>query len=157
LDTITAVASPLDPAALEALVTAFERGQLTPDTFHHREHLLVALALVSRYPREEALARMRVGLRAILERAGAHDAYHETVTQCWLHVLRHRLGALDQTRPLIDRWADALAWSEAHRPLETHYSADRLASPEARRDFVPPDRAPLPDNPFDTRGGREAR
>ena len=140
---------PVDIAALEVLVTAFERVELTPATFHHREHLLVALTLMSRHPPDEAVERMRTGLAAILARSGHPDAYHETVTQCWMRVLRHRMSTLDPRRPLADRLADVLAWSQDARPLEAHYSPDCLATAEARRTFVPPDRAPLPDVAFE--------
>ena len=147
----------LDPAVLDELVTAFERVELTPDTFHHREHLLVGLMLVARHPDGEAITRMRAGLQALLARAGADAAYHETLTQFWMRLLRHRLDATDSSRSLQDRISEVLVWCEAGPRIDAHYSAERLTEPAARHAFLSPDRAPLPDGAVDSRHAAEAR
>ena len=85
---------------------------------------------------------MRRGLLALLARHGK-DGYHETVTTFWMRALRARLLQQPAEWSLEQRLGDVVAWAETTRPLETHYSRERLAEPAARLTFVEPDLRPF--------------
>jgi hypothetical protein len=133
----------VDPDEAARLVERFERAALDLDAFHHHEHLIVAAWLAANAPVDEALSRMRTGLRANLARTGK-DAYHETVTVFWMRVLAHRLSCCESTTPLGERLGAVVHWAEQTQPIQAHYSPERLAGAEARHSFVEPDRLPLP-------------
>jgi hypothetical protein len=126
---------------LIALVTSFEDASIPLDRFHHRQHLMVAAYLSAEQP-DTALDRMRAGLRRLLVKHGK-DGYHETVTVFWMRALRHRLDAQPASWSTLARVEDAVAWAESARPLDAHYSPERLADPRARQVFLEPDRTPL--------------
>ena len=73
------------------------------------------------------------------------QGYHETITRTYLHGVRNFLADADQESPLHELVNDLLRSPIGRRdwPL-VFYSAERLFSVEARRNFVPPNVAPLP-------------
>jgi len=133
----------IDLHDLAALVRGFEDGSLDVVGFHHRQHLIVAAWLLETSPYDTALVRMRTGLHRLLAKVGK-DAYHETVTVFWMRALRHRLSKCDWTMSVDQRIRDVVTWAQTGQPLRAHYSAERLASVEAKREFVEPDLEPLP-------------
>jgi hypothetical protein len=133
----------LDSLELSSLVQSFEDGSVALDRFHHHQHLMVAACLTATAP-EAALDRIRRGLQALLARHGK-DGYHETVTAFWVQAIRYRLAAQPAGWPLGQRVGDVVAWAETARPLEIHYSRERLADPAARHTFLEPDLEPLPE------------
>jgi hypothetical protein len=132
----------IDPDDAARLVRSFEAGSLDADGFHHRQHLTVAAWLLETSPYETALDRMRQGLHTLLAKTGK-DAYHETITVFWMRALAHRLASCTG-QPASVRVGEVVAWAETAQPLRAHYTAARLALPEARRQFVEPDLEPLP-------------
>jgi hypothetical protein len=128
---------------ITALVRGFEDGSVDVARFHHRQHLIVAAWLLETSPFDVALVRMRNGLHGLLAKVG-RDAYHETVTVFWMLALKHRLAMCEATMPVHERIRDAVAWALTGEPLRSHYSAARLASPDAKQQFVEPDLRPLP-------------
>jgi hypothetical protein len=133
---------PLDLPEVTRLVTAFDDDSIALDGFHHRQHLIVAAHTAATRQSEVALAYMRRGLLALLARHGK-DGYHETVTAFWMRALRARLLLQPANWSLEQRLGDAVAWAETARPLETHYSCERLADPVARQTFLEPDLRPF--------------
>lgn len=130
--------------ATDRLLASFEAGDLHPATFRHRQHLQVALMLLASDRFDDALARMRAGLTRVLHRQGLDAAYHETVTQAWMRALAHRLARTDGHAPWHERESEVLEWCAQARPLERHYSKERLTSPEARTSYLEPDLLPFP-------------
>jgi hypothetical protein len=141
---MSAPADDIDLHDLVALVRGFEDGSLDVAGFHHRQHLIVAAWLLETSPYDTALVRMRKGLHGLLAKVGK-DAYHETVTVFWMRALRHRLSVCDRTMSADQRIRDVVTWAQTGQPLRAHYSAERLASVEAKKQFLEPDLAPLPD------------
>jgi hypothetical protein len=131
----------------EALLRAFEAAALTRAEWTHEAHVRTAWLYAARLPFEEALRRMRDGLRALNAAQGTPEGpmrgYHETLTQAWLR----RVAAAVRASA---RDVDSRAFCERHPELlhrgciDVHYSRERLFSPEAKRAFVEPDREPLP-------------
>jgi len=131
-------------AAVESLVMRFEDGTIELDEFHHRQHLTVAAWLLLHEPSDSALARMRRGLSELLRRSGKATGYHETVTVFWMRALALRLAACPRDWSPEARLSNVVEWALETRPLDAHYSPERLAEPEARERFLEPDRLPLP-------------
>ena len=73
------------------------------------------------------------------------QGYHETITRAFLHGVRLFFGEADAREPLHELINELLLSPMGRRdwPLR-FYSPQRLFSVEARRNFVPPDLAALP-------------
>lgn len=131
-------------AADSALQAAFESGALPPSAFRHREHVILAYAYLVLGGVDSAYENMRKGLLAYL-RANRLDSskYHETLTRAWILAVWHFM----QNTPAASSADDFIAKNPIlldSRSMLTHYSAELLFSPEARRDYVEPDLDPIP-------------
>jgi hypothetical protein len=131
----------------ETFLRQFETATLPRDQWHHREHIRTAYLYLTRYSFEEALQRMRAGIKALNAAHGTPETpargYHETMTQAWIRLV---CSALREHGPACD----ANAFYERHpelsqpRLLRIFYSQELLSSGEARVSFILPDLAPLP-------------
>jgi hypothetical protein len=135
---------------VQRLAERFQACALSREEWTHEAHLAVGLWHVVRYGREEALVRLRAGIRALNESNGvansATGGYHETITGAYVRLLDAFLAA----RPaggadsLQDGCDALLAGPIADRKiLLRHYSQGLLMSPHARAEWVEPDLAPL--------------
>src|SRR5262249_32557937 len=75
----------------EAFLQCFEQSQIAADDWGHREHIKVAYLYLRRMPVDDAVGRMREGLKA-LQLAfqvpdGLDRGYHETMTQVWMRLV----------------------------------------------------------------------
>lgn len=113
----------------DALVEAFEAGEVDNADFPHSKHVHVAWILAHRYSREEAFRRLVAGIKRIAERAGRPTAYHETITRAWFDLIAE-VGDLSQHPELLDRSL-----------LSRYYSVQRLA--DGRDRWLEPDLHPL--------------
>lgn len=125
-------------------VTDVESGRLMPAAFSHRAHLRLAYSVLAEHDDEHATELFRAALQRFIARHGIDPAkFHETLTRAWLLAVRHfmdRAGDTDSFDDFIARDPRLLDASV----MTTHYSKERLASPEARATFVTPDRDPIP-------------
>lgn len=127
------------------LCDRFESGHVSKEEWTHAAHVAVAFVLLGRHEFDEALTRMRAGIRRFQQAHGIEDGpgrgYHETVTVAFLRVIdAWRREREDESEALAhvlsacsDKWL-LLRW----------YSRRRLSSAEARAEFVEPDLEPLP-------------
>ena len=134
----------------DEFVKAFEDLTLPFIQWTHRAHVKVAFTYLSRHSFDEALQRMRAGIRAY----NAHNAvpesdtsgYNETTTHAFLHLIAATMRAYGQPFPS----PDADAFCDTHPQLMTRhalrlfYSPQRRTHPPAKSQFVEPDLAPLP-------------
>lgn len=122
----------------------FESGGIAPAAFTHRSHLRLAYTILAAHDDESAIGKFRAALLGFVARHGIDPAkYHETLTRAWLMAVRHfmdRAGATGSFEEFIAREPRLLDSSI----MMTHYSKERLSSPEARAGFMPPDREPIP-------------
>ena len=129
------------------LLQQFESLTLPFKQWTHRTHIKVAYLYLTRHPFDEALSRMREGIKAYNAAnkvpEGPTVGYHETMTHAWMrliHLLVCDYGPYD----------DADAFFEDHPQLSSRlvlrffYSREQFLSPEAKTGFVEPDLAPLP-------------
>lgn len=117
-------------------LAAFEKGDVSPSDFSHREHVRMAFELLSIYDFPEAVVRYTCGLRALVKRAGVPEKFNMTVTVAFMSIIAERLG----NKPCDD--FDAF---HSNNPdifkmdiLSNYYGRSRLLSPQARETFLLP-------------------
>ena len=93
---------------LETLVGHFLARTLPKAEWTHQAHLAVGAWHVDRYGPDEALTRLRDGIRALNDSHGtinsASSGYHETITRAYVRVIASLfVGCADL--PLADRVA----------------------------------------------------
>jgi hypothetical protein len=131
----------------DAHLRRFEDQSLPLEHWHHRAHLKVAYLYLSRFPFDEALDKLRSGIRAYNAAQGIADTptggYHETMTCAWCQLVH---ATLCQSGPAAsaDAFFDTQTQLNDKRALLLFYSRDRIMSAEAKSAFIPPDLAPLP-------------
>ena len=137
----------------DAAIIRIGEGLLTrtlprPD-WTHEAHLAATTYLVSRRPDIDLDKQLPRIIRGYNESVGGVNddtqGYHETITCLFLHGVRLFLADADPATPLHAQVNALLLSANGRRdwPLR-FYSAERLFSVEARRNFVPPDLRPLP-------------
>jgi hypothetical protein len=133
---------------LDDLVARFHARTLPKSEWTHQAHLAVGTWHVHRLGPDQALPRLRSGIRRLNDSHGTPNTdtsgYHETMTRAYVMLLaafiagRDGQAAADCAEALL---ASRLAARDA---LLMYYSKDRLMSVEARRAWVEPDLRPLP-------------
>lgn len=124
-------------------IEAFERGDVDPSTFDHAAHVYVAWLYVGRFSLPDAVGRFTAALKRLTAALGAPEKYHETIS--WFYLLliaerRHETG--DDWRDFRRQNSDL--FGRNGDILDRYYSKATLASEQARRNFVLPDRIELP-------------
>jgi hypothetical protein len=125
---------------------AFESGAVAPDAFDHPAHVRLAYVYLCAHEVEGAVDRMREALLGFLAHVGVDAGkYHETMTRAWILAVAHfMVGSAPCT--------SAAAFMEANprlldsKIMLTHYSAEVLFSPAARKSFVQPDIQSIPEH-----------
>ncbi len=130
-----------------ALVRRFEDCTLPRAEWTHAAHLTVALWHILQFDWPEAVAHVRRGIKRYNAAHGIlttpTGGYHETLTLFWLRTVRRFLEAeRNEARALIHLANELVATHDKGLPL-THYTRNRLFSPEARATWVEPDLRPL--------------
>ena len=127
--------------AIAALVRSFEECTVSREEWKHAEHLIVALYLVKKYGLNEAVARMRSGLLALLRTHGVdlekEMPYHETLTVFWMRTV-YAYALTRNGASLADMADELVAAFDKDYPLR-FYTRDRLFSDEARAGYIEPD------------------
>jgi len=115
----------------------------------HEAHLAATTYLLLRRPDVDIDKELPGIIRRFNESVGGvnsdTEGYHETITRVFMHGVRLFLAEADPKAPIHELVNELLLSPMGWRdwPLR-FYSAARLFSVEARRDFVPPDIAALP-------------
>jgi hypothetical protein len=132
-----------DLEQIHAVIGGFESATVSPSEFSHASHMTVAAAYLLELPFQEALSRMRDGLRRLLKLNGL-EGYNETITVFWfLYVMNfiaeagHGLDQLELTNRL-------LASCSGSALIKSFFSAELLSSEVARAEWVEPDLKPIP-------------
>jgi hypothetical protein len=120
---------------------AFERCTLPNGSFHHAEHVKMALLYLQKYEPLEALDRFSSSLRRFAAAHGKPGLYNETITWAFLLIIRERIARTDSPQT----WAefssantDLLRWDE--NILKKYYRKETLSSDLAKRIFLFPDK-----------------
>ena len=122
---------------------AFEACAIQPTEFNHEAHLRLAYVYLVEHAPAGAHERMRQSLLAFLAHHGIPPGkYHETLTKAWVLAVSHFMD-----RAPSSSFAEFAANSQpllSSKAMLTHYTAERLFSPEARASYVAPDLADIP-------------
>jgi hypothetical protein len=137
------------PDELEDLVIRFQAPTLPHREWTHHAHLSVGMWHVHHFGAEEALDRLREGIRRLNDSHGtpnsASRGYHETITRAYVTILAGYLASCGG-KPLVDSVTSLLASRTAGRDyLLQFYSRARLMSVEARAAWIEPDLGDLRD------------
>jgi len=130
------------------LVRRFEDGSLPKAQWTHRAHLTVACWYLVAHPGNEAIRKIREGIKSYNKSQGVvttpKSGYHETMTLFWAKMIRAYLSTTTlecSIIHLVNRVT--VLYSSKDLPFE-YYSREYLMSGEARADWVEPDLKPLP-------------
>lgn len=125
----------------------FEDRSLPLDQWSHRAHLKVAYLYLIQFSLAETLERLRTGIQAYNAAHGIQDTptggYHETMTQVWLQLVYTTLRQFGPA-DTADAFFEAQTQLRDKRTPLLFYSRELIMSPEAKRSFVAPDLAALP-------------
>jgi hypothetical protein len=133
---------------IDAFVARFVECTLSREEWTHAAHLVVGTWHVLQYGPDEALTRLRAGIRRLNDSHGTPNSetsgYHETITRAYVMLLTDfqrncpaEMSPWQRVALVIDgRLAD-------RNVLFQFYSRDYLMSPLARAQWVEPDIAPL--------------
>jgi hypothetical protein len=134
---------------------AFETCSLPEDQWTHEAHVRMAWLYLQKIPLSDAIPVVRDGIKRYNASLMKFLAYHETITQAFLHVISQRIqhsgdresfaDFCNENQDLLDRNMTALL---------IYYRKETLFSQAARDVFVKPDVATLPtDSKHDQRSG----
>lgn len=125
----------------------FESAALSAEDWTHEAQLRATFLLLRVHDFQETVRRIRIAIAlsgcAGDANVGGPHGPHETLILAWARLVEQ---ALAHTGPFVD-FADFLDRHPELRSWERvldHYSPERLRSDRAHREFVLPDRAPLP-------------
>jgi hypothetical protein len=121
---------------------AFERCEISNESFHHKDHIRLAWTYLKLCGPVEAPARMSAAIRNFAAHHGATAKYHETVTVAWMHLVAQasHCAAFEEVIAEFPQFFDKAYLAE-------FYSKETLQSESARMSFVAPDKKPLPSPP----------
>jgi hypothetical protein len=125
----------------------FETKTLPLEEWHHRQHIKVAYLYLRKYPFEEAMERMRAGVKAFNAAKGIPEAldrgYHETMTQAWLRLVYFTLCEYGPAES-ADAFYEQSPQLTQKKTLRFFYTKELFMSWQAKQEFVEPDIIPLP-------------
>lgn len=130
----------------EEFVDAWKSGTLPKRAWTHGAHVAIGAYFSFDQSRDEALHIVRAGIihfNTCVGTANTEDSgYHETLTRFWLGLVRDFVEA----GCFASRWeaarAAVLAFGDDSGRFRLYYSFDVVRDRVARREWVPPDRAP---------------
>ena len=131
----------------QTLIREFETQTLPFDQWTHRTHVKVAYTYLTTFPFDEAMDRIRVGIKAYNAAndvpEGPNVGYHETMTAAWVRLIDFCIksyGPYDSADAFFDDQPQLCK----KQVLRFFYSKQRFMSPEAKTSFLEPDITPLP-------------
>jgi hypothetical protein len=135
-------------ADLNDFAARFASCHVKREEWTHHTHLAVGAWYVHRYGAEEALNRLRAGIRMLNESFGnkntATDGYHETMTAAYVHLISDFVRGCPAGTTVEQRVALLLRSPVARKDaLLRYYSEPLLMSAQARAEWVEPDLLPL--------------
>ena len=138
----------MNAVEFDRLIAGFLACDLPRAAWTHHAHLQVGLWHVQQFGADEAMVRLRDGIRRLNESFGNAntdtDGYHESITRFYVVVLANFLASSPPgASPAV--LADDFIARHPHSnlPLE-YYSRELLFSVRARREWVEPNLQPLP-------------
>lgn len=134
---------------IKDIVEGFCAKTLPKEAWTHEAHLLTGLWHTLTYGKEEALERMRVGIKTYNESVGGINSetsgYHETITVFWMWLLdEFQKDYKTSHQDITNIYEDYITSRYASREMPfLFYSKERLMSVAGRLGYVAPDLAVL--------------
>lgn len=119
------------------LADRFERLELDPSSFRHRDHVAAAYAMLRKYPFLEAMSRYANTIRTMATNAGAATKFHVTITVAFISLIAERMAS--SVHHDFEEFSRQNPDLFAADVLERFYPTERLESELARTIFVMPD------------------
>lgn len=130
-----------------AFIEAFEACSLPFEQWSHRAHVKVAYLYAAAHPFEEAVGRMRRGVKAYNAAnkvpEGPESGYHETMTVAWMRLIHAAVRGWGPAAS-ADEFCDRNPHLTQKSLLRIFYTRDHIMSAQAKAEFVEPDVTPLP-------------
>jgi hypothetical protein len=127
----------------EEFLLSFEQCSLSGKCLTHSAHIRMAWLQMERSDTfEQALERIRTGLKVFNSSVKTTVPYHETITVAFARIIHGR-----RLEGKVQTWQEFLVQNNdllSKNFLAQYYSPDLLLSTEARHQFIEPDRQPLP-------------
>jgi hypothetical protein len=139
---LTPLSSPF--ADLDEAADRFASCRLSKREWTHEAHLAIGLWHVHRYGADEAVPRLRDGIRRLNDSHGTVNSstggYHETITRAYVVLLAQFDAACPPDMPMEGRVVRLLASPLSSRDaLFRFYSREHLLRAVARAEWVEPD------------------
>lgn len=133
---------------LDDFAARFAACHIPKSEWTHLAHLAIGAWHVHTYGPNEALTRLRDGIRRLNDSHGTLNSetsgYHETVTRAYVEILSQFLETCPRTTTMEERVAVLVAGPLAGKDLLLRfYSKELLMSSLARAEWVEPDVKPL--------------
>ena len=136
------------PHDIDEFAARFAACTLPKEEWTHQAHLAIGLWHVHRHGPDDALSRLRDGIRRLNDVHGTINSetggYHETITRAYVLLLAQFNELQPPNVPVQARVNDLLGTKFVERTfLFDFYSRDLLKSSQARKAWVAPDLGPL--------------
>jgi hypothetical protein len=124
----------------ELFIDAFETGLISPEAFHHADHVRLAFAYLRGHRPLDALSKFCVALKRFAAAQGKAERYHETITFAYFFLINERMafGNFTSWEQFARNNGDLLTGGAGI--LNRYYAESTLKSELARTVFVFPDR-----------------
>src|SRR5439155_21141806 len=126
------------------LVRQFENLTLPFSQWTHRAHVKVAYTYLKRHCFDEALTKMRAGVKTYNGHNKVPESptsgYNETTTHAFLHLSAATMRAYGEpfATPDADRFCDTHPQMMTRHSLRLFYSPQRRMDPRAKTEFIEP-------------------
>jgi hypothetical protein len=130
-------------AEIEEVVRRLESCECSPADFGHAQHVAVAAWYVLKFGPSTAAGKMRESLLRYTTFLGRHR-YHETITLFWLRAVELHVREMRDAKDSVEIVNHVVATLGDKNLISRHYSAEKIASAEAKANWTEPDLAPLP-------------
>ena len=124
-------------------IAEFEAAEVDVEAFTHESHVYLAWRYLAETTLPDTLKRYSAALKRLTKKLGVESKYHETITWFFVFAIAERCNEQTAGNWAAFKSANPDLVANAKTLLNRHYSRERLATPEACRQFVLPDRAPL--------------
>ena len=128
----------------QQFLQALRNCTLPRSAFDHVGHVRAGWLYVTAMPTTEAIELISEDIQAYATHLGARQKFHRTITEALMRLLASHLPAERALtwKQFIDR--HPIVIEDARGLLLHFYSESRLATPQARSQFLQPDLRPLP-------------
>lgn len=135
---------------IEEFILRFEACHLPKEEWTHDAHLVVGIVYVMNYEFDLAMARARKNITAHNSAVGTINSdssgYHESITRFWLEIIKRELrtGHFNSIEEAVHHFLNSSS-ADKDLPID-YYSKEVLFTPEARKNWVSPDKKAFDSN-----------